>query len=197
MIQLSSMARRKAKNKIPSWVETVRDVLLEIAGTFPRPFETPYQHIRRLHREALGIPEFKKWQYNHTVKYLEKTKQIKIAERDGKLFIRLTKKGKVNALLSQLSKSFAVKALNLWDGKWRLIIWDIPETSSKQRDNIRYVIKTLGFKQVQKSVFISPYPLPQVSVDYLNESGLDKYIRFFRVDKVDNEKMLKKIFDLK
>jgi len=177
-----------------SLVQDVLEFLISLGEMVPRPFESPYEHMRRLRRAARGIPEPKKWEYNRAIRQLVERKQVIISREEGKVFIQLTQKGKLNALFKRLShvKSKGSK----WDGKWRLMIWDIPETSRKQRDAVRWFVKSLGFYQLQRSVFILPSELPIDAVNYLEESGLNKFIRFLRVDKIDNDRLLRSHFNL-
>ncbi len=46
-----------------------------------------------------------------------------------------------------------------WDETWRMINFDIPEESRKTRDRIRYSLKQLGFKNLQRSLWVSPLPV--------------------------------------
>lgn len=173
----------------------ILDILWTISDvTTAMGFEGPYQQVRRLHREALGVPEPKRWQYNQAIRYLKRDRDLEVIEKNNKLFLKLTKKGRLKVLLRKLAKEPRKK--EKWDGKWRLIIWDIPEISSAQRNRLRAVIKDIGFYQLQKSVFISPYSIPRPAVDYLKESGLLKFIRFLRVDELDKDGVLKKHFGL-
>lgn len=185
----------KPPPKFVSISNAIAEFLLETAEMLPLPFESPYAHVRRMHRQALGIPDFKKWQYNRTIKQLQKTKRLIISQRQGKQFIKLTRKGKIETLLHKLTKDFHKP--DHWDGKWRLMIWDVPETSRKARNTIRGFVKQLGFYQLQKSVFITPFALPRSAVDYLNLSGLNHFIRIMRIDGLDDDRQLKKHFHLK
>lgn len=133
--------------------------------------------------------------YNRAVTYLKKRKELETVEKNSKLFLKLTKKGKVRALLHRLYRDYQKK--RVWDGKWRLVIWDIPESSAEQRNRFRYLVKDLGFYQLQKSVFITPDPLPMSAVDYLRESELLRYIRFLKVEKIENDRFLKRYFGIK
>src|SRR3989338_8897825 len=45
-----------------------------------------------------------------------------------------------------------------WDRKWRIVIFDVPETEKKLRDTLRFRLKQLGLLELQKSVFVHPYP---------------------------------------
>ena len=47
----------------------------------------------------------------------------------------------------------------VWDGRWRLVIFDIPESLREARDHIRRLLKELGFQRLQLSVWIHPFPV--------------------------------------
>ena len=160
-------------------------------GKSPQPILSPYEHIKGS-KTIKNRKGFEKWHYNQAVKRLRATEHVQIVERNGKLFIELTKKGKLKSLLAKLGPNSAKK----WDGKWRLIIWDIPESSRKQRDAVRWFVKKLGFYQLQKSVFLTPFELSGEAVEYLIESGLWKFIRFLRVDRLDDDREIKNHFGL-
>ena len=190
------MGNKKHYNFPPgySMKNAILDILLDLQES-SGIFDTPYQRMKKSWRRMAGAPEPVPWRYNRAMRYLEKREQIEITQRNDKLFVKLTRKGKIDALLLRLNRDFD-KHEARWDGKWRVIIWDIPESANSQRQKIRELIKSLGFLRLQHSVFINPYPLPRSAVDYLNESGLADFIRFLRVDKIDNDKHLKKHFKL-
>lgn len=167
--------------------------MLDLGENMPL-FETPYEHIKRLHREATGAPAPAMWRYNRAIRYLAYRKQLKIAKEGDRVFIKLTKKGRLNALLQRIAQSEINK--RKWDGKWRIIVWDIPESSNHHRDHLRRFVKNLGFFKLQQSVFIRPYPIDGSAVTYLKESGLIKFIRILQVDQVDDDQFLRKHFGL-
>jgi len=45
-----------------------------------------------------------------------------------------------------------------WDKKWRIVMYDIPEDKRRARDQVRRLIKQLGFVQLQRSVWVHPLP---------------------------------------
>lgn len=45
-----------------------------------------------------------------------------------------------------------------WDGKWRLIMFDIPDKKRKASNAISLKLRDLGFYKLQKSVYIYPFP---------------------------------------
>ena len=44
-----------------------------------------------------------------------------------------------------------------WDGKWRIVVFDIPENLRSIRQALREHLCRLQFYQLQKSVFVLPY----------------------------------------
>jgi phenylacetic acid degradation operon negative regulatory protein len=46
-----------------------------------------------------------------------------------------------------------------WDGRWRLVVFDLPETKSALRTRLRRFLKARGFGYLQDSVWVSPDPL--------------------------------------
>ncbi len=128
------------------------------------------------------------------VYYLSRKGFIKIVDKNNERFLKLTNKGQLEALLA---KARLREKPQEWDGKWRLIIFDIPEESRQKRNHFRWLLKHNGFYQLQASVFINPYPLNREAVEYLRETGLMHYIRILKVDEMDEDKDLRKHFGLK
>jgi phenylacetic acid degradation operon negative regulatory protein len=46
-----------------------------------------------------------------------------------------------------------------WDGKWRVVVFDLPEKHNASRVRLRRYLKDCGFGYLQKSLWISPDPL--------------------------------------
>lgn len=68
--------------------------------------------------------------------------------------------------------------------KNQILIFDIPEKRKRWREWLRSELVGFGFTMIQKSVWLGP-PLPQDFIKYLNENGILRHIRFFRVDEKD------------
>ncbi len=70
--------------------------------------------------------------------------------------IYLNKNGKTRRLPYQIH-NLALKKTKRWDKKWRIVLFDIPESQKNIRDSLRKKLKRLGFLEFQKSVFIYPF----------------------------------------
>ena len=159
--------------------------LMFAGDLLPRPFEYPYAHVRRIRKMAHK-------DYYNTVLQLKKRGVVSIQNKAGKNFIALTQKGVLEILLQKAN----VQKQKNWDGKWRVLVFDIPEDAHLQRDRLRRLLKRYGFLKLQASVFIHPYSLNREAIAYLKESGLDRYIRILKVEEIDSDADLRKKFGL-
>ncbi|MBU1390148.1 MAG: CRISPR-associated endonuclease Cas2 [Proteobacteria bacterium] len=133
---------------------------------------------------------------HRAIKNLYKSKIIDVKEdKNGVTTLVLTEKGKQKVLKYNLDKIIVPK-MKKWDNKWRVVIFDIPESRKKIRDALRFHLKKMGFFEFQKSVFIHPFNC-QDEIDYLIEFyGIRRYLRFLVAESIDNELHLQKHFNL-
>lgn len=73
-----------------------------------------------------------------------------------------------------------------WDGKWRIVIFDIPEQKRLIRDLFRRNLKKWGFKHLQKSVLISKQDVFSKLTGYIKDLGIEKWVVVFESDKLSN-----------
>lgn len=59
-----------------------------------------------------------------------------------------------------------------WDGYWRMVVYDIRESEKKLRSRLRTFLKNLGFLYIQKSVWITVYPVEKDLEKFLKKEGL-------------------------
>ncbi|OGZ22287.1 MAG: hypothetical protein A2W55_01210 [Candidatus Nealsonbacteria bacterium RIFCSPHIGHO2_02_38_10] len=155
----------------------------------------PQRQWRMLKSASIEWKKINEGELRKSINELYQTKLIKKEENaDGSITIILTEKGKNRALTYDFD-NIKIDKQN-WDGKWRLVIFDVPEYKRSGRDDLREKLKELGFYELQKSVWICPYNCKN-QIDFIIELfGLREYVRFAVVDSIDNELYLKKIFNL-
>lgn len=74
-----------------------------------------------------------------------------------------------------------------WDGKWRILTFDIPEEKRPARDAIRRLIVQLGFKQLHKSVWIQPLPCREQITEIQEAYGVKDHVTLLEVNHFDQE----------
>ena len=88
-----------------------------------------------------------------------------------------------------------IKKPKRWDGKWRVVIFDIPEKFRLGRDYLRNKLKELGFYQMQKSAWVHPYPCGD-EVDFIKELyEVRPFVRVITADSIDIKHDLVKYFN--
>lgn len=129
------------------------------------------------------------------LKRLEKQEMISLKEINGKTSIEITEKGK-RRLLEYDFENIELKTKKR-DGKWRLVIFDIPEEKKTSRDAFRKKLLQMEFMRLQDSVFVSAYPCKN-EIDFLaNYLEISDYITLLTIDNIERgEKLIwKKYYD--
>lgn len=179
-----------------SWSAKQKILLLLLAGVSLGFTRSPKRYFRilktipkawkEIERQALyrAIREFKE---KRLVNWIEKS--------DGTTEMVLTEQGKKKALTYKLDEMQIAEPAR-WDKKWRIVIFDIPEKRKRAREVLRYKLRELGFKELQKSVFVHPFECKD-EIDFVVEIfGLRPHVRFVRSDFITNEEELKLRFKL-
>ncbi len=98
-----------------------------------------------------------------TIGRLRKEKLVKIIERGGEQIVELTNNGKRRIIKYSL-ENLSIEKPHSWDGRWRLVLYDVPHQRRQLRDVFRQTLKNLGFYQLQESVWLYPYSCePQIT----------------------------------
>ena len=134
-----------------------------------------------------------KYYLNQKAKKLIKDGLLKIKAEDGKQFLALTEKGERRLLYYKVKEKKKIK----WDGKWRVVIFDVWENARQKRNLLRSEIKNFGFIQLQRSVWIYPYNCAEFIELLKTDLSFGKNVRYMVVEKLDHDKNLRKRFDLK
>ena len=81
-----------------------------------------------------------------------------------------------------------------WDGKWHLVMYDLPVRFKKARNAFRWKLKDLGFFQFQKSAWIYPYSCEEEVLFVADFYGVRKHIEILEVDKILDDRKLRAHF---
>jgi phenylacetic acid degradation operon negative regulatory protein len=75
-----------------------------------------------------------------------------------------------------------------WDGSWKLVIFDIPESRRKTRLKLVGYLKSLSFGRLSRGDFISPHPLFSQVKKFALKSGIEDYVSYVKTSSIEEEK---------
>lgn len=131
-----------------------------------------------------------------TVRSLYQSKLVRRKKhKDGSVTLVLTDEGRTMALRYN-SDRLHIKKPRRWDGKWRVVMYNVPEEMRGLRVELLAKLKELGFVELQHSVFVHPYECRN-EIEFLIEAyDARPYVRRMLVDEIDTTKPLMKHFGL-
>jgi len=93
--------------------------------------------------------------------------------------------------------SLKIDTSKKWDKKWRIVIFDITQLKTLQRNAFRSKLKDLDFYQLQKSVWVCPHKCSD-EINLLRDFfGLSKKdVRLITADDIEEDSFLRKVFKL-
>lgn len=141
-----------------------------------------------------SLTQSKRKKFNSAVSYAKGKGYIEfISEKDGEIKIQLTRKGK-KKILEYAFDDIEIKKPRKWNGKWYIIIFDIPEKYKMARNALREKLQELGFCQLQKSVWIYPYPCFEEILFIASCFEVDQYVDILVVEDFRNNSKIRKHF---
>jgi phenylacetic acid degradation operon negative regulatory protein len=118
--------------------------------------------------DIFGRPTFRKltdsyesWAYrNGLLRQVSRLERQQLIERDdahtGDRLYRLSSQGRLCVLGGRDPQERWARS---WDGRWRLVVFDVPVGQDAHRERLRRYLRDKGFGYLQHSVWISPDPL--------------------------------------
>lgn len=149
-----------------------RDILfLTLAGIGDAIDEIrdPLSLVSSAYKNMYGfVPiQYRRHNFSSLVGRSFKTGYIEKVVKNGKAYLRLTSAGK-----EYIQREFSIMSLlKTWNKKWIIVIFDIEETSRKQRNNLRNMLKNIGFGMLQQSVWITPLPIGEDVKEFISHRG--------------------------
>ena len=141
------------------------------------------------------IHNFSGKQLSTAISDLKKEKLIKGKKNyEGSILFSLTEKGMLRAINYRFRRLGDKR--EKWDGKWRMVFFNVPENHRKGRDALRYRLKMAGFYKLQESIFIFPYECEREIRDFIKLFKMEKYVRFGLLDFVDDGQRIAELFRL-
>lgn len=153
---------------------------------------------------AAALPLSRAWKdspknrqrFSNMFSYMKKRGYIEIESRKGDVHIRLTPVGRKRARhgygrVLEMQSSRPAK----WDGKWRVILFDVPTSERIKRDAFRKLIKRLGAMMIQKSVWVYPFDCSGHIALLKSFFELDgDQVKLLLTDSIGNDRAMQKHF---
>lgn len=183
------MAKGWGKKKITG--KGLLQILSEVDEMlYPLSFDAQYKKLYRNRYQIFSqyVPSVTK---RVTGRLLRKGWVEKQETSDG-LIIKITNKGKREILRFKLEE--LVPKIGKWDGKWKMVFFDVAEIDRLKRDRLRRYLKMLGLKQMQESVWVGPYDVA-AEVKYIREIlDIPHGVKLGILEQVENNEDLREMF---
>src|SRR3989344_2167295 len=137
----------------------------------------------------------KKYSFNRSLSRLKNNRLIIFEKTPKGTFARLTEKGEAKMRQLEL-RDFKIKKPKHWDGKWRLLIFDVKEERKGLRDKIRRTLIQIGFVRLQDSVWVYPYDCEDLIMFLKADFRIGKDLLYVIADSIENDKVLRQTFNL-
>jgi DNA-binding transcriptional regulator PaaX len=131
-----------------------------------------------------------------TLKEMLERQMLVLSDTNREVTIIVTEKGK-RQLLKYNIKTMTLNKPEVWDGKWRVVIFDVKEGKKSMRESLRRKMKQLEFYQLQKSVYVSPYPCEKELLFIRQYYLIGGEVSYFLATNLEQEDYLVEKFSLK
>ena len=116
------------------------------------------------------------------------------AARDGEL-LSITDTGR-NMLENTVERTRNGLGAVPWDGKWRMLAYDIPARYNKLRDEVRYILKRAGFRKLHHSIWIFPHNCKELSDLIQSERRLKSCLVYGVLESIEDDGRMRAFFNL-
>lgn len=151
----------------------------------------------RTMRQAMQRPDrphYAKKRVRDTIYRLQKRGLVRKVVKKHGVYLMIAERGKIEMARIAIQQ----KQKEKWDGKWRLIIYDVSEARRADRDFLRFQLKWIGFLELQKSVWVCPYDITHEVQNFIQlcRVYLLGDVRFLVVEQLDSDRDLRRYFKL-
>lgn len=116
-------------------------------------------------------------------------------ERGGKRYLRITPTGR-RVLAFEKAKIALKNQKKKWDGRWRMVAFDIPERRGAVRFRLRSAMREIGFVRMQDSVWVYPYDCEDFIALLKAELKIGKDVLYAIADTIEHDRGLRQHFNL-
>lgn len=131
-------------------------------------------------------PQNSKYAITRSLKGLREAGLVEQITSPQSEYARLTKEGKKKMHSLELENETTLVNTS-WDGLWRIILLDLPESRKAERESLRYLLKKAGFVCLKNSAWISPYPFEHMFTNIKKDLNLTTEMMIIVTESIDEE----------
>lgn len=121
---------------------------------------------------------------------------VRFREKNGKKFLEITDAGRRALAISQARAEAPAKRKRRWDKRYRIVMFDIPQTRTRSRNRLRALMTEFGFLRLQDSVWVSPYDCEELITLIKAELHFGREVIYVVAEAIENDSWVKKHFQL-
>jgi len=103
---------------------------------------------------------------------------------EGKDHLKITLIGKEKILKSNKINVRTLRYVRERDNTVKILVFDVPEKDRHKRDWLRVSLLQLGFKMLQKSVWMGKVKIPENFLGDLRLAKIDRFVHIFSAEKL-------------
>jgi len=123
----------------------------------------------------------KKQDFIRLIRYLKDRGYLNVKDLKNRKAVIITPKGMKRVFNIKIKLEEKKKRI---DKKWQMVLFDIPEKKRKARDSFRKQLKYLGYKRLQRSIWVCPYNVLEPTQQLIKYHKLDRFVRLLLVEEV-------------
>src|SRR3989338_3332107 len=187
-IEVRARKKRRSKDMRNAVLATVAVAgIIAIAAVAPNA-------IRLL--KTTGLTARMRSRTRSTLNRLAAKGEIEFIELDGKKYARLTARGEKVMAFYQEKLRLRDKKPRRWDRRYRLVMFDIPEKRKKTRDQLRLVMREIGFLRVQDSACVYPYDCEEFVALLKAHLHIGRDVLYAVIEEIENDAVIRTHFHL-
>ena len=138
---------------------------------------------------------FRKKEFRAASHYLRNKGYIILKRHLDMYEMRITKTG-ADLILQRSLDDMRIPHQEVWDGIWRIVMFDIPDKHKWARDALRGRLAAMGFHLMQESVFVFPYPCEKEISFVIDLYSVSQYVRIASAKDMSHDTDLREYFGL-
>lgn len=110
--------------------------------------------------------------------------------------IELTARGRALAERLRHAERIRIQKPKRWDGRWRVVIFDVWERRRSVRDRLRRLLVATGFVKLQDSVWVYPYDCEELITFVKHDLRLGSGMLYLIAEGIEGDRRLRQHFKL-